>query len=385
MRRARPISTASALAFALLAAASSAARADERVDAVAEAPPDAPPELRAGAAVGAGGQGDATYGAIDLRLDLAWRGARLGLGARAVWLDGELRRREWQRPIDALRIVRLVEVSHRTGEVQLALAAGGLAPPQLAHVADGYRAALDDRPRTGARGSLVSERLAIGVEIDDAIDPGLIGGAVAWQVAPPWGATLAAAIDPSDPAAAIEAAGARRWDATHARLELGAGIVVEPQLGAAALAFADAAVERAGARWTARGELRAGTGTVGAAFGPLHRLERAELFAHARSGLGAALSAGVAGSRGWLRAGIRHRPELGVLGTVEAGAPMGRTVQAGGWLAASKRHAAGAAELRVAWARRLASALELARMYDVDAMQPAPAWSITAWFAVSTE
>nr|MDQ3370274.1 hypothetical protein [Myxococcota bacterium] len=60
-------------------------------------------------------------------------------------------------------------------------------------------------------------------------------------------------------------------------------------------------------------------------------------------------------------------------------------VQAGGWVAASRRLTAGAAEVRVAWARRLASALEVARMYDSDAMDPAPRWSATAWFSIASD
>jgi hypothetical protein len=42
-------------------------------------------EVSMGAAVGAGAQGAATYGALDLRLDAAWPHVRLGLGARGVW------------------------------------------------------------------------------------------------------------------------------------------------------------------------------------------------------------------------------------------------------------------------------------------------------------
>src|SRR5262245_48953213 len=87
--------------------------------------------VRAGAALGAGGQGGATYSAVDLRLDLEWRGARLGLGARGVWLDGEFRRREWARALDAVRVLRLLEVAGDAGGVRLGLAAGALAPAQL--------------------------------------------------------------------------------------------------------------------------------------------------------------------------------------------------------------------------------------------------------------
>ena len=64
---------------------------------------------------------------------------------------------------------------------------------------------------------------------------------------------------------------------------------------------------------------------------------------------------------------------------------MGRWVQAGLWAAASRSDAAGAAELRVAWAQRFSSALQLARFYRFDAMDPAPLWSVTAWFGASSD
>ena len=84
--------------------------------------------ISAGAAIGAGGQGDATYGGIDLGIDAQWKGARLGLGGRAVWLDGEWRDRDWQSAQDAVRAVRLLEI--RAG--WFALAGGALAPAQVA-------------------------------------------------------------------------------------------------------------------------------------------------------------------------------------------------------------------------------------------------------------
>ena len=104
-------------------------------------------DVAIGAAVGAGGQGDAGYGALELRLDGEWRGVRIGLGGRAVWEGGAFRTREWSRPVDAISIVRQLEA--HAGPV--AFAAGALAPSTIGHVADGYRASLDDRARTGAR------------------------------------------------------------------------------------------------------------------------------------------------------------------------------------------------------------------------------------------
>lgn len=339
--------------------------------------------IAVGAAIGAGGQGDATYGAVALSLDAEWHGARLGLGGRGVWLDGQWRARDWARPRDAVRALRWFEVAGAPGDVQLALAAGGLAPAQLAHVADGHRAGLDDRARTGARAALASRTLAVGLEIDDVLDPSLVGGALAWQVAEPWGVIAATAIDPDTSLAAIELAGSYRRQREGSRLELGAGAVGEPDLGASALVFGSAQLDRAGARWSASAEVRAGTGTVGAAFGPLHRLERTRHTGEA--GVGGAIAVGVADDAGWVRAGVRARPRLGTLGTLTAGAPMGRWLQAAGWIAASPDAIAGAAELRVAWAKRLASAVEVARMYETDVMDPRPAWSLVAWFAIASQ
>ena len=355
-----------ALALILVLVLAGSARADDA--------------LGVGAAVGAGGQGAATYGALDLTLDAEWRGARLGLGARGVWLDGEFRGRDWDHASAAVGVLRLLEIHGGA----LALAAGALAPAQLAHVADGYRAALDDHPRTGVRAAAVTERFSLGLEIDDVVSPALLGGALAVQLAPRWSARAGVAIDPMRGEAATELALARTWSAEHARTELGAGLVYEPGFGASALVFAGIERDAAGARWRASADVRAGSGSVGAAFGPLYRLERAELWQHSEAGAGAGASASVAAPIGWFTASVRGRPGRGVIGAVSAGAPMGRWLQAGAWAAASRDAAAGAGELRVAWAKRLSSALQVARMYDTDAMTPSAQWSVTAWFGATS-
>jgi hypothetical protein len=60
---------------------------------------------------------------------------------------------------------------------------------------------------------------------------------------------------------------------------------------------------------------------------------------------------------------------------------MGTRVQAAAWAAIGRDDAAGASELRVAWAKRLYSALQAARIYRDDA----PVWTVTAWFGATTE
>jgi hypothetical protein len=340
--------------------------------------------LGVGVAVGAGGQGAASYGALEVRLDAEWHGARLGLAGRGVWQDGVFRRRDWARAADAVTVVRYLEVH----DDHVAFAAGALAPSQLGHLADGYRATLDDRWRTGARGAVTTEAVTVGLEIDDVLSPALIGGAIAWELSPPWGVRAAAAVDPTAPdgtASAFELGAAHRWDAKDRRIELGSSVVAEPTAGMSVVASGAVEVERSGARWSARADVRAGNGTNGAAFGPLYRLERGELFERARAGVGGGIALGVASERGWVTTGLRVRPGNGALATIGAGAPMGRWVQAGGWLAATPRAVAGAAELRVAWARRLFSSFQLARMYATDEMAPVPLWSATAWFGVATD
>jgi hypothetical protein len=366
-------------------------------------------EVSLGAAIGAGAQGTATYGALELRLDAAWPGAgedggaprlRLGLGARGVWDDAVFRRTEWARPADAIAIVRELEARHEVGDTTFALAAGRLAPARVGRLADGYRATLDDRWRTGVRAAVragapeTGTTLDVGAEVDDVLDPALVAAGVHWQMAAPWGMHAAIAADPAH-ATALEAGVHRRVEADHARAEAGVSVVAELGLGASVVAFGSAAAERYGARWTARADVRAGSGSTGALFGPLYRVERLtpELLERARggelSGAGAGLAIGVAAPAGALELGMRARPGLGPLLVAGGAAPMGRWVQAGLWTAAARTGGAGAAELRVAWARRLYSAFQAARIYRLDAVDamtgPEAVWSVTAWFGATSD
>jgi hypothetical protein len=335
------------------------------------------------AAVGAGAQGDASYAAVELRFDARWRAVELGLAARGVWIDGVFRQRDWAGAVDAVTILRHFEASTE----HLAIAAGGLAPSQIAHVADGYRAALDDQPRTGVRGAATGESTALGLEIDDVLDPALIGGGFGWQVTDAWGLRSAGAVDPTNSrgtTSAFELAIARRWDGERLRIETGGGGFVEPRLGLSAITFATLTMDRVGARWSATTELRAGTGSHGGMFGPLHRIERSSFRDHNGAAVAAGGSLGVASRIGWLSAGARTRGGLGGLVMASAGMPIVSWMQAAGWAAATRREAAGAAELRVVWSGRFHSALQLARMYTVDEMGPVPRWSATIWFGAST-
>jgi hypothetical protein len=359
-------------------------------------------DVSVGGAVGAGAQGAATYGALDLRLDVAWTDGRLGLGARGVWDDAVFRTSDWSHVADLITLVRDFEVARTVRGARLALAAGVLAPARVGHVVDGYRATLDDRFRTGVRAGALHDHLELGLEIDDVLDPALVAAGARWALSPPWSMYLALAADPSAPSAtgsqvatAIEAGVGRRLETDRARFDAGVSLIAERPFGASAVAFASAAAEGGGVRWMARADVRAGTGSAGALFGPLYRIERLAhrtrlaLWDRAQmgdlEGVGAGLAVGGAIPVGWLELGARTRPGLGSLVTAAAGAPMGRLVQAGAWAAIGRDEAAGAAEVRVAWAKTLFSALQVARIYRLDAMEPFALWSITAWFGAASE
>jgi hypothetical protein len=221
-------------------------------------------------------------------------------------------------------------------------------------------------------------------------------------MAPPWALHVGLAIDPQAPAAdgthvvtAIEAGASNRFEGERARADIGVSVVAEIALGASAVAFANAALDRADVRWTARADVRAGTGTAGSLFGPLYRIERVAHGEHASlwdrahdgdlAGINAGIALGAVAAAGWCELGVRARPGLGGLVVASGGAPMGRWVQAGAWAALGRDDAAGAAELRVAWAKRLFSALQAARIYRLDAMEPVGLWSVTAWFGAASD
>lgn len=349
-------------------------------------------EVSVGGSVGAGAQGAATYSVLELRFDAAWTDARVGLGVRGVWDAAEFRRAEWTTAWDAVSIVRDVSVRGSLGETTLGAAAGALAPAHVGTLVDGYRTSLDDRWRTGVRAAARSHVLDASIEIDDVLDTALVAGGARWLFSEPWGAHASIAIDPggargalaADGATAIEAGGFRRFSGEHARADVGVSIVAEPSRGASGVAYGSAVLERGEARITARADVRAGTGAVGGLFGPLYRVERANLPEWGGASAGAGASVGVSAPAGWFDLGGRVRPELGGLVVGGAGAPMGKYVQGAVWAALGRDAAAGAAELRVAWSNRLFSALHVARLYRLDAMDPYAVWSLTAWFGAAS-
>ncbi|HEY4176564.1 MAG TPA: hypothetical protein VGM90_07025 [Kofleriaceae bacterium] len=382
----------------LFAASSASARPAGTVS--AQASDDSDPQVSAAGSAGGGVQDGAVYTGLDLRFDLAWKTVRLGLGARGVLLDGQMRSGDWDRPADAVTILRTLEA--HAGPA--AIAAGALAPAVLGRIADGYRVALDDRAHTGARGAIATPAFEMTLEIDDVVNPALVGGAISWMVTAPWGIRAATAVDPSVAGGrvATELGGVHRWENTGWRVETGASVVAEeaPQVAGtprsvdiSGVAYSGAALDKWGARWTAQLDVRAGGGTLGAAFGPLYRVERqvrADMTTpldDVRAGVAGGIALGVQRDGNWLALGARTRPGLGTLGTIAAGAPMNRWVQAAAWIAASPHASAGAAAMRVVWTKQLFSSVELARMYTRDEMSDdlVAAWSATAWFGASMQ
>ncbi|HTL32221.1 MAG TPA: hypothetical protein VL326_03800 [Kofleriaceae bacterium] len=354
-------------------------------------------DVGVGGQVGAGAQGTSTYSAVELRLDVAWTHARLGIGVRGVWDNDEFRASDWSSAARAVTLVRAFEASGHLGDTQLGVAAGALAPAHVGRIVDGYRVSLDDAWRTGVRAIVRDEDLDASVEIDDVLDPALIGGGVHWQMAKPWGMHLATAIDPGDAkagaggVAVVEVGAHRVYEMDGARGEVGGSVTAELLIGAGVIAYANGEAEKWGVTWSARADARAGTGAGGSLFGPLYRIERVMhdgrmgLVERAKmqgvGGAGAGIAIAARAEAGWVELEARERPELGPLFVAGAGAPMGTRVQAAAWAAIGRDDAAGASEIRVAWANRLFSALQAARIYKSDL----PVWTVTAWFGATTE
>lgn len=319
--------------------------------------------------VGAGAQGSSTYSAVELRLDVTWTRTRLGLGARGVWDNDAFRTSDWSAPERAITVLRAFETTGKVGDTTLALAAGALAPARLGRVVDDYHVALDDRWRTGVRGIARGADLDAEIEVDDVLDPAVIGGAARSRFL-----HAAVAVDPSR-VAIVEAGVHKTFERDGARAELGASALAELLEGGGALAYADSAIDYENVTWSARADVRATTSGI-SPIGPLYRVER--LYGD-RHRISAGLAIGASTRAWWFQLSARNH-----LLAASAGAPMSKHVQAAVWAAANGRDAAGASELRVVWGKRLFSALQGARLYRFE-MDPVPVWSLTAWFGVGSE
>ncbi len=364
-------------------------------------------------ALGAGALAGQWYAGTDLRLDTQWRSLQLGVGARFDAVDGRWRSADFAQRRDAVKLLRYARWTQRWDDGSLAIAAGNLAPLTLGAVASGYRPSLDLRRRVGAAARVVHGSTQVESWIDDVLAPSVVAGSLSLAVRAGWHARLAIAADVSvagdngidsangstDSYGTVEVSLRRLGTIEHLQLQGGGGVVVEPGLGASAVVFGQAELRVRKLRLIGNADVRAGTGTVGAAFGPLYRLERASAVAgHGlwivadRGGLdGVAAGASLTVARpdlGWVAASLRHRPGLGSLATATFGLPMGPRWQAGAWLAASETALAGAAELRWQWSSRWWTAAEVARGYGLasdmmaaDPMLPTRAGSYAALWA----
>ncbi len=327
-------------------------------------------------AVGGGSYAGAWYAGADLRLDMQWRALQIGLGARFDAVDGNWHSLDFAQRRDALRVLRYAQWQHRWRNNSVALAAGNLAPLTLGTLAQGYRASIDVRRRVGATARVIAGATNVEGFVDDVLQPFVAAGAVSVAVRRGWRARIAAAADVDVGNAAIEFSGRRVGTVEKLRLEGGAGLVVEPGIGASAVMFGQAEMRVDRLRIIASADVRAGSGTVGAAFGSLYRLERRDarmgqsLWQLADDGALAGVGGGATltlarPELGWIAASLQRRPGLGTLATATVGAPMGSRWQAGAWLAASETALAGAAEVRWLWSSRWWMAAEVARAYGL--------------------
>ncbi len=334
-------------------------------------------------ALGAGTLAGQWYAGSDLRLDTQWRALQLGLGARFDAVDGRWQSADFAERRDVVRLLRYARWTQRWTAGSLAIAAGNLAPLTLGAVALGYRPSLDLRRRVGVAARIVNGSTQIESWLDDVLTPSVLAGSLSTAVRPGWHARIALAADiriadlPDHAAhSTVEVSLRRLGTVEQLQLQGGGGAVVEPGVGMSVVMFGQAEMRIGSLRLTGNADVRAGSGTVGAAFGPLYRLERVAAVAGQslwmvadRGGLnGVAAGATLTLARpdvGWVAASLRHRPGLGSLATATFGLPMGPRWQAGAWLAASETAFAGAAELRWQWSSRWWTAAEISRGYGL--------------------
>lgn len=432
-------------------------------------------EVEAGLAVGGGQRGARSYASVEARLDAAlgkeggsW-GLGLGLAARGQWDDGQWRRDDFTTARGWAAVVRYLEWWRRGSAGELAIAAGALRPAAMAHVSDGAQTGIDDRHHSGLRVRGRAGKLELGGELDDGFAPRLLALEVGWRTDgwraaaatavgfSPWGADAgeqvlampaageadAGAGDPSapalDPEAAVELSLARRFlaggvdddgDGMADEARLGLGVVAEPGAGAHALAFAELWADSETWRVVLRADVRLGTGSLGALFGPLYRLERLErlrgqaLDGEPRdpmaptdpidpieptdpidpadpgdpgaapamnlsprgAGFAAGLSLRLEHGGGWFEGSLRTRRHGGAIATAHLGLPLTARAQAGAWLAADADHLALASELRAFGRANTFAAVEVSRLLrtrDPRAAELELGWAVVGWVGIS--
>lgn len=419
-------------------------------------------EVDGAVALGGGQRGEHSYASVEGRLDARWASRttslRLGLAVRGQWDDGRWRRDDFTTAAGLGQLVRYLEIWQGSesadpampGE-ELALALGGLRPAALGNVSDGAQVGVDDRYHTGLRGRLRQGALELRGELDDVFAPELFGAEAAW-LTPSWRFAAAGALgwaawgddlfdealehvvlgddgappsSPMLPAApvdsALELSVARRLVREGGEGRLGLGLVGEPGQGVHAVLFASVDATTYGWHLALRGDARAGSGTLGAAFGPLYRVERLQARidearrdlrgnpsgdpsdgdAAEMQGRGAGFSGAVAlrlehASYGWFEGGLRARHRGGAVASLHAGAPITAHAQAGAWLAADEERALLAGEARFFWRAGSFAAVEVSRLLRerapssavlapdevVDAAAPRLGWAVIGWIGI---
>lgn len=415
-------------------------------------------EVEAVVAVGGGQRGAQSYASVEGRLDLALGGERwqlrTALAARGQWDDGQWRREDVTTARGWVGMVRYLEWWQRGGGArgderagwELAAAAGMLRPAAMAHVSDGVQTAIDDRPHSGLRARGRIGALELSGEIDDGFAPRLLALEVGWRTEQ-WRATAAMAMGFSpwgqdeserviareamqrggamrgvglDVESAFELSLARRFVASHSddngdgaedEGRLGVGAVAEPGDGVHALAFAELWADSEAWRVVLRADVRAGTGSLGAKFGPLYRLERLEqLRAQALdptapiedpggepsgeledsmsvSSRSAAVAAGVSlrieRETAWFEAQLRTRRSRGAVVAAHLGVPITERAQLGAWAAADAEQFVLASEARVFGKSGTFAAVEVSRLLRTrDASSLELGWAVVGWVGI---
>lgn len=357
----------------------------------------------AGGSLGVGMFGDRPTTTVDLGLDVDAGSYAFGLGARLRYLAGDgVRSEDWDTPSEVARLLRYLHYT-RDEPVRATLAMGELGGVTLGHgvIVDRYTSGLDvDQGHVGAQLRAAAGEVRIDALIDDVVAPRILGAraslglgparvgasAVLDRVAPSMAGTAAVPIVGLDAELMGESydglfAGGVYTDLVATRTGAGA------HLGArASVALGDS-----DARLGMRGEARlASAGYLPGWIDPLYERTRRERLDRARAdefgGVGGLLEMTLEVPEvGHLAAAYASRPGTSRLATVGVRAPYLRGVQAALWAVTEvggDDPARGLAfEARVRLPSAMFVGLEVARLYQSDAMEPAgvrPIWIGTA-------
>jgi hypothetical protein len=398
-------------------------------------------EVGAGVSLGGGQRGDETYAGVEARLDASWEQLRLGLALRGQWDDGRWRDDDFTTAAGWGSVLRYLETWHRWDDGELAAALGALRPASVGRVSDGVQASVDDRYHTGLRARGRGGALELAGEIDDLFAPRFFAAEAGWHLgdwragaaaaigAAPWGdaSQMGGAAVEGEEALATESAfelslsrrflgkspkarggrsagATRRAQATQIPDEarLGLGLVGEPGEGLHAVGFAAVETRAGQTRLSLRADLRLGTGSLGLAFGPFHRVLAAPSSdspserSSSDAGLGAGLGLRVERQGlGWFEGSLRTAQDRRAVATAYAGVPITSRGQAGAWVATEEAgRTLFAGEVRAFGRAGSFAAVEASHLVRQEAPamgapsalateDPALGWAIIGWVGVS--